>query len=250
MISVSGQGATRRESVQCRVADGVSSAQRSAEASSMSPIGPINNSIEGAAGESKRFQNPSGFRTTQSAPSLLRVDEAVLAELGGRVLRPAVVMVIVDGVFEAMQPGSGDVGRIREELRGVEREIGRLADAIATGGPLSSLVERLKAREQRRDELTRAIAAREALSVRRFDRSVIEQQTRAHCERWREMLSGGDVQDGRGLLREVLEGPIRFTPDERTYRFDGLLSFGKLLAGIVPLPTLEVGPPGIEPGTP
>ena len=45
---------------------------------------------------------------------------------------------------------------------------------------------------------------------------------------------------------------IRFTPDARTYRFDGLLSFGKVLARIVPcsLATDLVGPPGIEPGTP
>ena len=80
----------------------------------------------------------------------------------------------------------------------------------------------------------------------------IEQQARAHCARWRELLSGGDVQEGRALLREAREGPIRFTPDKRTYRFDGLLSFGKVLAGIVPysLATNLVGPPGIEPGTP
>ena len=105
-------------------------------------------------------------------------------------------------------------------------------------------------REHRRDDLTRTIAAREVLTVRRFDRKSLEEQARAHCDRWREMLSGGSVQDGRGLLRVVLEGPIRFTPDARTYRFDGLLSFGKVLAGIVPLATFEVGPPGIEPGTP
>jgi site-specific DNA recombinase len=181
-----------------------------------------------------------------------RVDQAVLGELGGKVLRPAVVMAIVDGVLEAMRPGADDVGRQRDELRRIEREIGRFVEAIAAGGPLASLVERLKAREQRRDELARSIAAREGLAVRRFDRKSIEQTARAHCDRWRQVLSGGDVQEGRGVLREVLEGPLRFTPDERTYRFEGLLSFGKLLAGIVPfsLATNLVGPPGIEPGTP
>jgi hypothetical protein len=181
-----------------------------------------------------------------------RVDGAVLGEIGGKVLRPAVVMAIVDGVLEAMRPGAGDDERLRDELCRIEREIARLADAIAAGGPLSSLVERLKAREQRRDELTRTIAARDGLTVRRFDRKTIEQQARAHCDRWRELLSAGDVQEGRALLREVLEGPIRFTPDARTCRFDGLLSFHKVLAGIVPcsLATDLVGPPGIEPGTP
>jgi hypothetical protein len=150
-----------------------------------------------------------------------------------------------------MRPGAGDDERLRDELRRVEREIARLADAIAAGGPLSSLVERLQAREQRHEELTRTIAAREGLAARRFDRKSIEQQARAHCDRWRELLSG-DVQEGRGLLREVLEGPIRFTPDDRTYRFDGLLSVSEVLAGIVPcsLATDLVGPPGIEPGTP
>ena len=78
--------------------------------------------------------------------------------------------------------GAGDV-KPRDELRRVEREIGRLADAIATDGPLSSLVERLKACEQRRDDLKRTLAAREALSVRRFDRRAIEDEARAQCDR-------------------------------------------------------------------
>jgi hypothetical protein len=67
----------------------------------------------------------------------------LLAEIGGKALRPAVAIAVVDGVLEAMRPGAGDGDRLRDELRRVEREIGRLADAIATGGPLSSLAKAL-----------------------------------------------------------------------------------------------------------
>ncbi len=39
-------------------------------------------------------------------------------------------------------------------------------------------------------------------------------------------------QRGRQLLREVLAGPLRFTPDARTYRFEGEAAMGRVLAGI------------------
>ena len=39
------------------------------------------------------------------------------------------------------------------------------------------------------------------------------------------------TQDGRQLLREILEGPIRFMPDGEMYRFHGKAALGKLLAG-------------------
>ncbi len=179
-----------------------------------------------------------------------RVDDAVLKKLGGDVLRPAVVMALIDGVLQEMRPGAGNVERLQDELRQTEREIGRLTEAIAAGGSLVSLVQGLKSREARRDELVRVIRAREGLAVQRFDRRQIERDVRAYATRWRELLAGTDAQDGRRLLREVLDGPLRFTPEGRTYRFDGCFAAGRALAGIAGLPTLEVGPPGIEPGTP
>ena len=49
---------------------------------------------------------------------------------------------------------------------------------------------------------------------------------------WRSLLTR-QTQDGRQLLREILDGPIRFMPDGKMYRFHGKAALGKLLAGVV-----------------
>jgi hypothetical protein len=51
---------------------------------------------------------------------------------------------------------------------------------------------------------------------------------------WRALLTAR-VADGRQLLREVLAGPLRFTPEGRTYRFEGEAAIGRLRAGMAGL---------------
>jgi hypothetical protein len=53
---------------------------------------------------------------------------------------------------------------------------------------------------------------------------------------------------GRQLLREVLTGPLRFTPDGRTYRFQGEASVGRLIAGVVGVATFVVPVRGFAKG--
>jgi site-specific DNA recombinase len=177
-----------------------------------------------------------------------RIDEAVLGTLGGDVLRPAVIMAVLDGVIEAMSPRTlaRDVEELRADLRTVERELLRLTNAIAAGGDLGSLLDALKARQARRDELTAALAARESFDVRRFDRKALEAKVDEYVKGWRALLTKR-VEDGRQLLREVLAGPLRFTPEGRTYRFDGEAAVGRLVAGMVGLPTVLASPTGFEP---
>src|SRR6185436_5194461 len=56
---------------------------------------------------------------------LERVDDAVLSAIGGDTLRPAVVMAVIDGVLEQLQPSvlARDVDQLRSELRQVERQL-------------------------------------------------------------------------------------------------------------------------------
>jgi hypothetical protein len=68
---------------------------------------------------------------------------------------------------------------------------------------------------------------------------------------WQARL-GNDVAAGRAFLREVLEGPIRFTPVQRRsrrgYAFEGVVVLGGLLAGIVDVSTTTMASPtGFEP---
>jgi hypothetical protein len=87
--------------------------------------------------------------------SIARVDEAVLGTLANDVLRPGVVLAVIDGVLEAMRPQAraAEVVSLRTELQAVEREMARLTEAIAAGGQLASLLEALKVRQARQETL-------------------------------------------------------------------------------------------------
>jgi DNA invertase Pin-like site-specific DNA recombinase len=174
-----------------------------------------------------------------------RVDDAVLRTLGGDVLRPAVVMAIIDGVLKELEPQAArrNLGRARAELQTLERELENLATAIAAGGRLEPLLVQLQARQAKREDLQITVAAAELADVRRFDRKAIEQKVRAHVQSWRELLTK-HVHDGRQLLREVLAGPLRFTPEGKTYRFEGEAAFGRLLAGMVGVAPFVASPSG------
>ena len=56
----------------------------------------------------------------------------------------------------------------------------------------------------------------------------------------------GRVQE-RQLLREVLAGPLRFTPDNGRCRFERDAALGRVLAGIAGLATFVVRPGGPKP---
>ena len=176
------------------------------------------------------------------------MNTAVLGTLAGDVLRPAVVMAVVDGVLAALTPTTRakHAHRDRAARAGLDREVGRLTEAIATGGPLTALLAALAARQTRRDTLTAAIATRDAVTAQQLNRPRIERDVRQHVTKWRALLSS-HVADGRQLLREVLAGPIRFTPAGREYRFEGQAAVGRLLAGVTGLATLGTSPAGFEP---
>jgi transketolase N-terminal domain/subunit len=92
---------------------------------------------------------------------------------------------------------------------------------------VASLVSQLQARQTEREALLTAIGAAEAVTARVLDRGAIERQVLAQVERRRSLLTE-QVADGRQLLREVLEGPLGFTPEGRSYRFQGDVATGRL----------------------
>ena len=178
-----------------------------------------------------------------------RVDDAVLTALAGNVLRPAVVMAVIDGVLEQLTPRARerDLQQSRTALQTVDREIANLTTAIATGGQLEPLLVELRLRQTRREKLVAMVDAHEDADALRFHRKTIEQKVRDHIANWHALLSTKQVQDGRQLLREVLAGPLTFTPEGRTYRFEGEAAFGGMLAGIAGVTTFMVAVRGIEP---
>jgi hypothetical protein len=125
----------------------------------------------------------------------------------------------------------------------IEREISNLSRAIAAGGPLEPLLVELKDRQQRRDDTIATLAARESVERRRVNRTLVERHVRQRVADWRALLTT-HVADGRQLLREVLAGPIRFAPDDETYRFEGEAAMGRLLGGTIGLAPFLASPTG------
>ena len=177
-----------------------------------------------------------------------RIDDAVLKAIGGEVLRPAVIMAVVDGVIAELSPVSRKrtTDRQRKDLVQIDREIANLTKAIMAGGPIDPLVAELKARQERRVELVRAIETAEGVDVRRFDRKAIERRVRRELKQWRSLLTA-NVAYGRQLLREILAGPVRFTPEGKAYRFEGEAAIGHLLSGSAELAPFMASPTGFEP---
>jgi hypothetical protein len=178
------------------------------------------------------------------------VDREVLSKIGGEVLRPDVVEAVLSSVFDALADDgpAKDAARLREELATTNREADRLTEAIAAGGRMDALLTALRERQGRRDELERLLAASADRPTSRLGRAAIERRVRRQLEEWRSLLTR-QVQDGRQLFREVLEGPIRFWPIEgqRAFRFEGKADLSEMFAGVAGVATFVASPAGFEP---
>jgi site-specific DNA recombinase len=175
------------------------------------------------------------------------IDAAVINRIGD-ILTPTLVEIVIEGVREAMTPNAraGQREKLEAAVAGFDLEVQNLADAIARGGNIPALVERLQTAERGRQDALQALNATEhARDIIRVDWRAMERQARRLLADWRGLLArhGGDA---RPVLAELLEGPIMFTPivdgDRRGYRFNGSIGVGEILAETVKVS--RVGVPG------
>ena len=173
-----------------------------------------------------------------------RVDDAVVSRLSRDVLRPAVVQAILDGVFEALQPATAtrNVVSLQRELRTLDTKIANLTTAIEDGAAVAPLVAKLRARQQEREALLTEIGAAEAIGQLTIDWQTVERKVMEKINGWRTRLA----TDGRNVLREVLNGPLRFDPSGAQYRFEGATRTGELITGLIGDSTLCGVPSGIR----
>ncbi|MEN3339851.1 MAG: site-specific recombinase [Acidobacteriota bacterium] len=178
---------------------------------------------------------------------LERTDDAVLTAIIDQVLCDVVVEAIVNRVVGRLQPDavSRTVGELRTALQGVEREIKNITTAIARGGELDSLLDKLRECEKRRADVRAAIENRHRVQGQQVDRAKLEANVRRRVEGWRDLLNRRPAQR-REVLRQTLAGPITFTPSGRVYRFRGEASFGALV-GEASVATYMVPLRGFEP---
>jgi hypothetical protein len=117
------------------------------------------------------------------------------------------------------------VSALKAELTALDRRIANLVQSVEQGGVVEVLVAQLRMRQAERERLLVAIGAASAVPLlvlprkREIERKVMAQ-----------------VADGRQLLREVLESPLRFTPEGRACRFEGEVGLGRLVAGLAGAP--------------
>jgi hypothetical protein len=133
----------------------------------------------------------------------------------------------------------------------VERELAAFSRAIAAGGgALDTIIMEIRARERRRKEVHAALAALDRATVQpAFDRAQILPRIHTLLADWRG-LAARHVQQTRQLLRKLLVGRLRFTPDPAAgiVRLQGEGTLGPLV-GMLQLPLLPalVAPTGFEP---
>jgi hypothetical protein len=107
-------------------------------------------------------------------------------------------------------------------------------------------VSQFQARQTERVALMTAIGETEAVTARALDKRAIEQQVLEKGGRWRSLLTE-QVADGRQLLREVLEGPLRFIAEAGAYRFEGDVATGRLVAELAGVQPCLASPTGFGP---
>jgi len=99
----------------------------------------------------------------------------------------------------------------------------------------------MRERQQECTGLQQNIASARALRDVQLDRTRIEEEVQAAVGNWRETLATAAVEGGRALLRELLSGPLVFTPTVEGYTFSRPVILGELIAGAVNKGVQEAG---------
>ena len=120
-------------------------------------------------------------------------DAAVLTDIERYVLHPRVVRRALTLACQELRPPAGRIERERSSLQrglhAVDGELSRLTTALASGGDLSSLVEAIRDREQRRETLAAQLAQlAQVRDLQGQNVADLERRLRAKLANWRELL--------------------------------------------------------------
>jgi hypothetical protein len=142
-----------------------------------------------------------------------RSDLAVLDAIEQDVLQPDIITVSVRKALERLKPHTdaarGNRDGLEKRLTVVERELGRLASAVAARGELETLIVTLKQRESERDQLRRELAVIDQVGkAAQLDPKAIERELRAKLADWRGLLRKHTPQ-ARQVLKKLLAGAAR-----------------------------------------
>ena len=168
-------------------------------------------------------------------------DRAVLDAIGRDLLRDDLLKDALEEAVRILQPSEGETahrrGALETELRQVDAELSRYAEAIATAGALDAIVTAMKERELRRTRLRSELANFDGQAkVAALDTAHLMGNLRERLADWQGLLRR-QTPAARQLLRTLLVGRLSFTPHQdptgRYYEFVGQGSISPLITGVV-----------------
>ncbi len=172
---------------------------------------------------------------------LAEVVDQVLLDALRDVLDDRVTEAAVDKALEKLRTGQeGHLDRrtqIERELSLIESRLGRLMEALVSGGPLETLVGQIKTEEDRKKALaTELQGLAKAERVAAVDSQQIKGELRERLADVKALL-GRHTPQARQMLRKLVDGKIAVEPafqdGRRGFRISGRLNVGRLLKGEV-----------------
>ena len=168
------------------------------------------------------------------------LDRAILKTVEQDVLHPSILAKAVEKALQHLQTHNDEPDTRREvlqkDLAHVEAELARLATAIATGGPLSTLLLAVHDREERRTQLHAELVALKGIPFTHFDAAMMEHELRSYLEDW-PVLASRHYAQTRQILRKLLHRRVRVwrevVSDEKRYYFQGEAAVGKFFNELV-----------------
>ena len=178
-----------------------------------------------------RTRGDAACAVKQPVP-LKRVHDTMVWMFSRHVLTPALLETVVSNLIaEATKPEApGAREELQGELRRVEGELTRLADAVAAGAVVETLLAAIKTREQEKRDLVAKLAQLDNLP-QAADRESIEAKIKDKAKDWQGALTLSPAA-GRQVLRRVLTSPIFIRQTgERSWKFRYTGTLGKLFSG-------------------
>ena len=97
---------------------------------------------------------------------------------------------------------------LQKDLAKVEASLDRLAQAIAEGGRLTTLLSEIRKQEDQRTHLCTELALLDSLTMTQFDPAQVEQELRGYLTNWPSLAQAHPAQT-RQILRKLLPSRIR-----------------------------------------
>jgi hypothetical protein len=139
---------------------------------------------------------------------MVALDRAVLETIEHEVLHPAVIAKTIQKALQQLRPREDehpDVrrGAIQKDLEKIGVALDRLAQAVAEGGTLPTLLALIQKHEERRILLEAELAALDGLIVAPFNLSRVEDQLRSYLKDWSGLAQRPPAQ-ARQIVRKLL----------------------------------------------